>query len=271
MRRLKIGILLTSIALFSILIVSCGQRGNSISSEAIGGNQDTLTKYPILPDAPLITPREADSVNPIHTGHIRGWENRMKQMYADTLQRILKTLIMEDLVCASETAEPLRNDYYPQKAPVLLNVKWKDPRYEPMIYWSTHAMDSIVPIVTYMTSLSSQFDCRFGLQDSKDILRASSPIEILDTNSFKPVIRIEDPVVARVYSPLFECSFRGRPFLISTFDLDLLKATPGGNYMWNIIRNYTYSDYFRYTMPHIVKEVSSDTWYNTLLPGWMTD
>lgn len=251
-----------------IALVSCYQRTASKSSVGSITVPDTLSIYPELPSAPLITPREADRSNPMHTGYIRGWEERRKNMYADTLQRTLKTLIMEDVLMASETAEPLRNDHYVYRAPVIVNAKWRNSNYKPDDYWLNHSIDSVATIMTFRPKLAMRFDCRFGMQDIKHILRASYPIEVRDTSAFKAVIKIVDPNDGKIYSPLFECFYRQKPFLICSFDLDLLKSTPGGAYMWNIIRNYTYSDYFRNGVPHYVKEMDYETWFDTLMPGF---
>ena len=253
-------------AVLSLLIgcVSCGQRTTSQSAaNHTEVATDTLSVYPELPSAPLITPREADHANPNHTGYIQGWKNRAKNMYADTLQRTLKTLILQDVFAASETAEALRNDFQGQVAPVLVNVNERNSTGKTHVFWHEHSVDSIAPALIFSPELSSQFDCRFGIQDKKSILRASYPIELLDTAAFKPVIRIDDCAERTVYSPLFECFYRGKPFLICAFDIDALKSTPAGTYMWDIIRNYTYSDYFRSEMPQCLKAMDNETWFNT--------
>ena len=74
-----------------ILIVSCGHhRPNNEMSEEINKEVDTITIFPKLPEAPLITPREADRSNPSYTGYVEGWEERLKNAYADSHLNVQK-------------------------------------------------------------------------------------------------------------------------------------------------------------------------------------
>ncbi len=268
-----------SIKIFSVLltlfsfIVSCGRNHAKtvISEEAyeedLPGN-DTISIFQTLPNAPLITPREANRSNPSYTGYVSGWEKRINNAYADSIHQTLKTLVLEDPWAASETAEALRNDIAPNVAPVLLVIKWP-LEYRPKNYWEQHSFDSAVDLTSFEPQFSMQYDCRFGSDGLKRILESSYPVELKDTTRFRPIIRIFDKEDNTLYSPLFECFYRGKPFLICSFDVDGMKSTEAGTYLWGIIRNYTYSDYFRNLMQYITIGMDYTTWFETLAPGYI--
>ena len=272
MGPLRKNILFYSVAmLFFLLIVGCGHRQpNTVIAEEIDEESDvcdTLSSFQALPDAPLITTHEANRSNPSYTGYTPGWEERLSNAYADSLHRTLKTLILYDPWAASETAEAFRNDIYPQTAPVLLIIKWP-LQYRPDNYWKQHSYDSAVKITSFESHFSRQYECHFGPSCLKSILEASYPIELKDTTSFRPIIRITDMEKGSLYSPLFECFYRGKPFLICSFDVDTLKTTEAGSYLWDIIRNYTYSSYFRVLLQSNTIEMNPKTWFETLAPSF---
>ena len=272
MDSLRKCILFYSVALsFFLLIVGCGHRQSKTAiTKGIDDESDvydTLSIFQALPDAPLITTHEANRPNPSYTGYTPGWEERLSNAYDDSLHRTLKTLLLNDPWAASETAEAFRNDIFPQTAPVLLTIKWP-LQYRPDNYWKQHSYDSAVTITSFESKFSKQYDCQFGPSCLKSILEASYPIELKDTTCFRPIIRITEMEKGSLYSPLFECFYRGKPFLICSFDVDLLKTTDAGTYLWDVIRNYTYSSYFRDLLQRNTIEMNPKTWFETLAPSY---
>lgn len=256
-------------ASFFFIIVSCGQRNTNkqqIEIEEI--IIDTLATYPVLPEAPLISTSLAYRSNPSITGRISGWEKRLDRMYVDSLHRVIKTMEMDNVFNASESPIPLYNDLYPGSGPILLHYKNDYGEYSPEIYWDDHPADSVINCIVFSNMVSSLFDCRFGDSDLHHIIDSACPIELKDTLAFRAVVSIKDEESGKVFSPLFECYYRQKPFLICSFDIDKLQSTAGGLYFWNIIRNYTYSDYFRQLMPHRATEMTYETWFDTLMPGF---
>ena len=250
------------------VLFSCRQRTTKVEHIAIPEViPDTLTFFPELPEAPLITFSETIRWNPASTGYTKGWEERMKNCYADSLQEQLKTMFADRPLEVSETALPLRNDIQPQRAPVLLVVQGPEYAKKSNKYWSGHSIDSIAIKAIFQSQLTSRFDCRFGPNSEYEIIKASYPIEIKDTTAFRPVIIMPDPIDGKIYSPLFECFYRGKSLLICSFDLDSLKMTSAGRYFWDIVRNYTYTNSFRNELCDHVNKTNDAIWYDTMAPG----
>lgn len=257
-----------AILLFLLTLFSCVHRNTNheITAE-LEVIIDTLSIYPSLAEAPLITFFETAKWNSRYTGRTLGWEERERKCYADSLQTILKTMLVEDAIEISETAMPLRNDIPPQRAPVLLLVKGpKQNMHQKDGYWSEYSVDSVSAKICFEQQIDSLFDCHFGPSSRLAITKASYPIELKDTVAFRPVMRIDDKEKGVTYSPLFECYFRGKSMLICSFDVDSLKTTQAGRYLWDVIRNYSYAKSFRNEVRDHVKEMDDDTWYDTMIP-----
>ena len=227
-----------------------------------------MVVYPSLPEAPLITTNLAYRSNPSITGRINGWEKRLDKLFVDSLHQVVKTMEMDNVILASESPIPLYNDIYPEKGPIILYYKNENREYSPeTAYRDSHSTDSKALNVVFSDIVSSLFDCRFGKCDLQHIIASSYPVELKDTVAFKAIISLKDKESEKVYSPLFECYYRQKPFLICAFDLEKLQSTAGGLYLWDIIRNYTYSDYFRQIIPFNAAIMNSEIWFETLMPG----
>ena len=246
------------------MTMSCKHSlSNTTSSESIENIQETTTVFPQLPEAPVITYSYARKAK----AKLFTFDHK-DNGYTAFYERKAKTMAITGVVPAAESTIPLANDYDEYRAPSLVFLKRISSSITYPDYWATHNVDTAAAGELFNPIISELFNCCFNDDSKRELLSSSCPIEIKDTLAFNPIIKLVDSKDGRIYSPLFECFFRERPMLVCTFDLDSLTATRSGLYMWDIIRNYTYSDYFRNDLKHNVKTMSDDIWYETLYPDY---
>ena len=226
------------------------------------GISDTVAEYNNLEEAPLVTISDANRWNPSYTGMTTGWEKRLEKMYTDSTRNAVKTLIMKEAFMVSESALSRRNSV-DEPSPVLLDAF--DEGKKQRRYYDQHTPDSTWQL-SFSKTISDYFDCRFGDSERIAIMKSAYPIALNDTSLFRPVITMTDNLTDKVFSPLFECRFRKKGILISAFDIESLCSFPAGEYLWKIIRNYSYTEHLRNEVYNRYKEVDDDQWLNTLLP-----